>query len=63
VRIVGSFWIYAGILEDLQHFSPRRQPSVADSRHRSFAAPFGGLMAASLARCVLNGRSFGYYLT
>ena len=28
-----------------------------------FAAPFGGLMAASLARCVLNGRSFGYYLT
>src|SRR5947209_2849519 len=30
VRIVGLFWIYAGVLEYLQHFSPGRDPSIAD---------------------------------
>jgi hypothetical protein len=26
VQIVGGFWVYAGILEYLQHFSPGRHP-------------------------------------
>jgi hypothetical protein len=30
VRIIGLFWIYAGILEYLQHFSPGRHPSIVD---------------------------------
>jgi hypothetical protein len=43
MRIVASFWIYAGILEDLQHFSPHWQPSVADF---AVSAPRGALRRA-----------------
>jgi hypothetical protein len=25
-----GFWVYAGILEYLQHFSPRRHPGIED---------------------------------
>jgi hypothetical protein len=30
LQIIGGFWVYAGILEYLQHFSPGRHPSIAD---------------------------------
>jgi VanZ family protein len=30
VRVIGSLWVYAAILEYLQHFSPGRNPAVVD---------------------------------
>jgi len=35
VRVIGFLWVYAGILEYLQHFSPGRHPAFLDfSQHR-----------------------------
>src|SRR5215469_5696018 len=51
VRIIGLFWIYAGVLEYLQHFSPGRHPSIAD-----FAASGGGVSSEGLLRRY-SGRS------
>jgi VanZ family protein len=42
--IIGSFWLYAGILEYLQRFSPGRHPSIAD-----FAASALGALCGVLA--------------
>jgi VanZ family protein len=42
--IIGSFWLYAGILECLQRFSPGRHPSIAD-----FAASALGALCGVLA--------------
>ena len=28
MQIIGGFWVYAGVLEYLQHFSPGRHPSI-----------------------------------
>src|SRR6266436_6560296 len=50
VRIIGLFWIYAGILEYLQHFSPGRHPSVADFVASALGALCGGLAVALLWR-------------
>ena len=50
VRIVGLFWVYAGALEYLQHFSPGRDPSIADFVASAVGAVFGGLTAALLVR-------------
>lgn len=41
--IIGSFWLYAGILEYLQHFSPGRHPSIADFAESALGALCGGL--------------------
>jgi VanZ family protein len=41
--IIGGFWVYAGILEYLQHFSPGRHPSIADFAASAFGALCGGL--------------------
>jgi VanZ family protein len=30
VQIIGGLWMYAGILESLQHFSPGRHPAFED---------------------------------
>src|SRR5947207_3096059 len=30
-RIIGGFWIYAGVLEYLQQFSPGRHAAIADA--------------------------------
>jgi VanZ family protein len=54
VRIVGFFWIYAALLEYLQHFSPGRHPSIADFSASALGASFGGLAAAPLVRCQWN---------
>ena len=49
VRIIGLFWIYAGILEYLQHFSPGRHPSIADFAVSALGALCGRLAAALIA--------------
>jgi len=46
----GYFWICAGILECLQHFSLGRHPSIADFGASARGAFFAGLAAAFLAR-------------
>ena len=43
VQIVGGFWVYAGILEYLQHFSPGRHPAIEDF----MASAVGARVAAS----------------
>lgn len=48
VRIVGCFWLYGGILEYLQHFSPGRRPSVWDFAASALGALCGGLAVALL---------------
>jgi VanZ family protein len=55
VRIIDLFWIYAGILEYLQHFSPGRHPSLADFAASALGAFSGGLTAASLVRRLWKG--------
>jgi VanZ family protein len=48
--IIGSFWLYAGLLEYLQHFSPGRHPSIADFAASALGALCGGLAIAVLWR-------------
>jgi VanZ family protein len=55
VRIVGLFWIYAGILEYLQQFSPGRHPSIVDFAASALGAFFGGLAVVPLLRRLWKG--------
>src|SRR5690349_16432954 len=55
VRIIGSFWLYAGVMEYLQHFSPGRHPSIADFAASALGALFGGLTSALLVRFLWRG--------
>ena len=48
--IIGGFWVYSGILEYLQHFSPGRHPSIADFAASAFGALCGALATALLWR-------------
>jgi VanZ family protein len=48
MQIIGGLWVYAGILEYLQHFSPGRHPSLADFAASAFGAMCGGLAVAFL---------------
>jgi VanZ family protein len=48
IQIIGGFWVYAGILEYLQHFSPGRHPAIED-----FAASALGALCGSLAIALL----------
>jgi len=50
MQIIGSFWVYAGILEYLQHFSPGRHPAIEDFAASSLGALCGGLAIALLWR-------------
>jgi VanZ family protein len=50
VRVVGSFWVYAAILEYLQQFSPGRHPSIGDFAASALGALCGGLAVALLWR-------------
>jgi VanZ family protein len=54
-RIIGLFWIYGGVLEYLQHFSPGRHPSIVDFAASALGAFFGGLAAAFLVRRLWKG--------
>ena len=42
-RITTCFWLYAGLLEYLQHFSPGRHPSIGDFAMSALGALCGGL--------------------
>src|SRR6266404_7921689 len=42
-RITTCFWIYAGLLEYLQHFSPGRHPSIGDIAWSARGHLCGGL--------------------
>ena len=55
VRIIGLFWIYAGVLEYLQHFSLGRHPSIADFAASALGAFIGGLPATLLLRRLWKG--------
>jgi VanZ family protein len=57
-RIIGLFWVYAGCLEYLQHFSPGRSPTLADFAASALGALVGGLFMALLARKT-EWRAFG----
>jgi VanZ family protein len=60
VRVVGCFWLFAGILEYLPHFSPGRHPALADFAASAAGALCGGVAVALLWRCssaVLGWRS------
>ena len=49
-QIIGGFWVYAGILEYLQHFSPGRHPAIEDFAASALGALCGGLAIALLWR-------------
>jgi len=49
-QIVGGFWVYAGILEYLQHFSPGRGPAIGDFTASALGALCGGLVIALIRR-------------
>ena len=48
IQIIGGFWVYAGILEYLQHFSPGRHPTIEDFAVSALGALCGGLAIALL---------------
>jgi VanZ family protein len=50
MRIIGYFWVYAGILEYLQYFSPGRHPSIEDFAASALGALCGGLAVALILR-------------
>jgi VanZ family protein len=50
IQIIGGFWVYAGILEYLQHFSPGRHPAIEDFAVSALGALCGGLAIALLGR-------------
>ena len=52
MQIIGGFWVYAGILEYLQHFSPGRHPAIEDFAASALGALCGGLVSALLWRRV-----------
>src|SRR5690348_7063678 len=52
MRVIGLFWVYAGILEWLQHFSSGRHPAFLD-----FAASAGGALCGGLAMMLVMSRS------
>ena len=46
VQIIGGFWVYAAMLEYLQHFSPGRHPAIEDFALSAAGALCGGLAVA-----------------
>jgi VanZ family protein len=52
MQIIGGFWVYAGILECLQYFSPGRHPAIEDFAASALGALCGGLAIALLWRLV-----------
>jgi hypothetical protein len=50
MQIIGGFWVYAAILEYLQHFSPGRNPTIADFVASALGALCGGLAVALVLR-------------
>jgi VanZ family protein len=50
VRVIGSFWLYAGVLEYLQSFSPGRHPALWDLAASALGALCGGVAVLFLWR-------------
>ena len=50
MQIIGGFWVYAGILEYLQHFSPGRYPAIEDFAASALGALGGGFVIALVRR-------------
>jgi len=50
MQIIGGFWVYAAILEYLQHFSPGRHPAIGDFTASALGALCGGLAMTFLRR-------------
>ena len=48
--VIGSFWLYAGILEYLQHFSPGRHPAFLDFAASALGALCGAVAVVLLSR-------------
>jgi hypothetical protein len=46
-RVIGCFWLYAGILEFLQHFSRRRHPAFLDFAASAMGSLCGGSLSSS----------------
>jgi VanZ family protein len=55
-RIISGFWMYAGILEFLQHFSPGRHPSIEDFAASALGALCGGLVVAAFGLRAFRGK-------
>jgi VanZ family protein len=51
VQVIGFLWVYAGILEYLQHFSPGRNSAFVDFGASALGALFGGVAVLLLWRC------------
>jgi VanZ family protein len=43
IRTIGYFWLYAAVIEYLQHFSPGRHPALADFAASAVGALCGGV--------------------
>ena len=50
MQIIGGIWVYAAILEYLQHFSPGRHPAIGDFAASALGASCGGFAIAFLWR-------------
>ena len=50
MQIIGGFWVYAAVLEYLQHFSPGRHPALGDFAASALGALCGGLVIALVRR-------------
>ena len=50
VWIIGWLWLYAGVLEYLQNFSPGRNPALVDFAASAFGALCGGVAVFLLWR-------------
>jgi VanZ family protein len=50
VRIISCFWVYAGVLEYLQNFSPGRNPAFVDFAASALGALCGGIAVVLLWR-------------
>lgn len=50
VRVIGCLWLYAGILEYLQNFSPGRHATVQDFAISAVGALCGGIAVVLLCR-------------
>ena len=49
-QIIGGVWVYAGVLEYLQHFSPGRHPAIGDFAASALGTVCGGLVIAIVRR-------------
>jgi VanZ family protein len=50
-RVIVCFWLYAGVLEYLQNFSPGRNPALVDFGASALGALCGGVVVVLLWRC------------